>query len=220
MSGTWVDIKDAIRPAQPVAAPAVPRVRVGVEYWLLAAVVVLEVAINWHFASRAYFVTDDLVQFEAAQHHAFSLAYLLNPQLGTFSPGSTLATYLIQHYATFDFGLALGFLLALHTVGVVLVQRILRLCFGPAWWTYPLAFAYGISFLVLPSLQYFSAGILRVPVATMCLASIHAYLCWRRSGRTAWLAWSVACVAIALFFRFEGALIVLYLLLMRLLLLD
>jgi len=190
------------------------------EYSLVAVVVVLQAVINWHFASQSFFLADDFVQFEDALGRDFSLGYLLDPSLGQFSPGSRLVALVMQRYATLDFDVALGFLLGVHSVGVALVHRILRLCVGAVWWTFALAFAYGISIIFMPSLQWFSAGIGRFCVATLSLASIHAYLCWRRTGRPAWLAWSVVAVGLGLFFYFKAFLIPVYVVLIRVLLLD
>jgi len=217
MSGARVD-SEGMKPA--VTRLAIGHRDVAREYAALVAVVALQAVINWHFASQSFFNRDDLLQFQEAAGHGFSLGFLISPALGQFSPGSRLVSWLIQHHAPFDFGVGLGFLLAVHSVGVTLLQRILRTMAGPVWWTYPLTFAYGISLIFLSSLQWFTAGLGRFWVATLSIAAIHAYLCWRRTGRSGWLAWSVVAVGSALLFSFQGLLIPVWLVLIRLLLLD
>src|SRR5207247_2575710 len=120
------------------------------EYWLLGAVVVLQLWINWHFARQSGYQTDDIVLFEEAAGHGLSVGFLTTPAVGQFSPGGRLVTFLIQHYAPLNWSVGLGLLLALHSASVVLLHRIIRLFAGPAWWTFPLVFAYGVSLIFLP----------------------------------------------------------------------
>ena len=112
------------------------------------------------------------------------------------------------------------FLVACQATSAVLMQRILQLVFGRVWWTYALALAWAISVIYLPTLAFFSSGLLTIASITATLASIHGYLCWRATGRRAWLAWSLVAMCIGLAFYVKALLIPLYLLLMRVLLLD
>jgi hypothetical protein len=102
----------------------------------------------------------------------------------------------------------------------VLLQRIFTLVFGRAWWTYALALAWAISVVYLAPVEWFAGGLLSIPALTATLASIHGYLCWRASGRRAWLAWSLVAMGIGLGFYIKALLIPFYLILMRVLLRD
>jgi hypothetical protein len=190
------------------------------ELLLLAGVVVAQAILNWHFASRSFFVADDLVGFEDARSGSYSPDYLFAIHGGHLSPGRRAVTLFLQYHATLDYHAALGLLLAAHSIGVVLVQRILRLLFGVRWWTLAVAFAYGISIVIQPSLQWFSAGVLILPGATFGLAAIHGYLCWWRTGRRAWLVWSAVAVTGGLLFYIKTLLVPLYIVLIRVFLLD
>ena len=119
-----------------------------------------------------------------------------------------------------DFEIALAFLVACQATSAVLMQRILELVFGRAWWTYALALAWAISVIYLPTIAFFSSGLLTIASITATLASIHGYLCWRATGKRAWLIWSLVAMLIGLAFYIKALLIPVYLLLMRVLLLD
>src|SRR4051812_21895143 len=187
---------------------------------LLALVVLLQAALVWHFASRSYFFQDDFVSLFHARTADLTPGWLIGNQIGRFAPGQRLLTFTLWRVAGFDFTAALATLVAIQSIGVVLLQRILALLFGSRWWTFVIAFAYGTSVLLMPSLQWYSAGSHSLTEATLALASIHAYLCWWRGRRQAWLWWSVAAMVGALLFSEKGGLIPVWLVLMRVLLLD
>ena len=78
----------------------------------------------------------------------------------------------------------------------------------------------GLSLVYLPPFTWFAAGLHSIPAITATLASIHGYLCWRATSRRAWLVWSLGTMVVGLGFYIKALLIPLYLILMRLLLLD
>ena len=190
------------------------------EVLVLAAVVIGQAIINWHFASQSFFYADDFVAFQDALSGRYSPDFLFAIHGGHLSPGRRAVTLFLQYHATLDYEFALSLLLVAHSISVVLVQRILRLLFGARWWTLAVAFAYGISIVISPSLQWFSAGVLILPSTTFALAAIHAYLCWWRTGRRAWLVWSAVAVTGGLLFYIKALLVPLYLLLIRVFLLE
>jgi hypothetical protein len=190
------------------------------ELLVLAGVVIAQAILNWHFASRSFFVADDFVYFEDAMSGRYTPDFLFAIHGGHLSPGSRALALFLQYHATLDWDFTLGLFLAAHSISVVLVQRILRLVFGARWWTLAAAFAYGVSIVVQPSLQWFSAGVLILPSTTFGLAAIHAYLCWWRTGRRAWLVWSAVAVTGGLLFYIKALLVPVYLLLIRVFLLE
>lgn len=189
-------------------------------YLLLVGIVVVQAAITWHFASQSFFFGDDFVLFEEAASAPLTLGYLAGSALGQFSPGGRLYILLLQRHAPLDWNVALLSLMAANALAVALIQRILALVFGTRWWTYVVAFAYGVSMILLPSFEWFSAGLGRFALAAFTLASIHGWLCWRETGRWGWLAWSVAAMCLALSFYVKGLLIPVYLVLFRVLLIE
>jgi hypothetical protein len=205
-------------------APAETRARVldvgRRELFVLVGVLVVQWMVNWHFASRSWFVFDDFDAMYQAHIGGWGVDYLLRPVNDHISPGVRTVAQLLVPRAAFDWNVALGLVLACHSISVVLLQRILRLVFGARWWTLAIAFVYGISIVILPSLEWFSAGVLALPATTFSLAAIHAYLCWWRTGRRRWLAWSVIAVSGGLCFYVKVLLVPIYLVLLRVLLLE
>ncbi len=190
------------------------------EYGLLAVAVAVVGAVCWHFASSSYFVADDLPVFYDAQvGGGYNLGFLGSEVIVHFSPGLRLVSLVIQRHAAFDFDVALGFILACHLAGVALLDRILRFWVGPVW-SLALALAYGLSIIFTTALQWFSLGLQTLPPIAFSLAAIHAHLCWRRTRRPAWLAWSVVAMAGALAFYEKAVLVPVYLVLIVALLLE
>jgi hypothetical protein len=194
-----------------------PRSRDGT---LMTFVVLTQAALVWLFASRSYFFQDDFVNLFHASQARLTPAWLTGNQIGHFAPGQRLLTFTLWRAAGFDFSAALATLLAIQSIGVVLIQRNLALLFGSRGWTFAVAFAYGISVLLMPSFQWYSAGSLTLPEATLAVASIHAYLCWWRGRSRAWLWWSVTAMVGALLFSEKAVLVPVWLVLMRVLLLN
>ena len=187
---------------------------------LLAILVVVPVAFIWHFASPSYFFSDDLANLYRVHNNGAWLSYALEPTNGHLVPVHRLAYLAIDRFAPMNFDVALAGLLAFHAVSAVLLQRVLTLLFGRAWWTYLLALGWAISIAYLPAFAWFAGGLLSITAITATLASIHGYLCWRATGRRAWLIWSLVAMCIGLGFYEKALLVPLYLILMRVLLLD
>jgi hypothetical protein len=191
-----------------------------VERVLLAILIALPSAFMWNFASPSYFFWDDLAFLYWADISATSLSYAFEPSWGHLSPAYRLAYLALDRVAPMDFEVALALLLTFHAVSAVLVQRILTLLFGRRWWTYVLALIWAISVIYLPAFTWFAGGLHSIPAITATLASIHGYLCWRANGRRTWLVWSLMAMIIGLGFYIKVLLVPLYLVLMRVLLLD
>jgi hypothetical protein len=195
--------------------------RFGTGEWvMLVCIVVVPVALAWRFASHSYFFLDDLGHLYWAQHSQFSLSYAFDPAWEHLVPAYRLTYLALYKLAPMNWDAALAILVACHAISAVLFQRILTLLFGRAWWTYALVLAWAISVVYLPTFAWFSAGLHRIPAITATLASIHGYLCWRLTGRVPWLAWSLVAMIIGLGFHEKTVLVPLYLVLMRILLLD
>lgn len=200
---------------------AVYRRQGTVEWIFLAILVLLPVALIWRYASPSYFFEDDIPQFYVAHMNQAGLwSYAFAPMWGHLVPGYSLIYLLIDRVTPMNFEVALAIMVTCHAVSAVLLQRIFTLLFGRAWWTYALALAWAISIVYLPSFAWFSAGLHSIPAITAALASVHGYLCWWGTGRRGWLVWSLVAMVIGLAFYEKAWLIPLYLLAMRVLLLD
>jgi hypothetical protein len=190
-----------------------------VDALVLGGIVAFVVVFDYAYASRSYFFGDDFVVFWQGRLHGLTLDYLTSPATAHFAPGHRLLSYGLYRIAGLDFGAALVLLLAFHAVSVVLMQRILAGLFGRVWWTFALAFAFGLSVFYMSMLWWFSPGLLALPATAFSLACIHAYLWWWRTRRRVWVIWSVLALCGALLFYEKAVLVPVYLVLMQLLLL-
>jgi hypothetical protein len=190
------------------------------EWVLMAILVLVPVVLTWRFAHGSFFFGDDLFNLYQAHHARVGLEYAFGEAIGHLAPGYRLAYTASDRLFPFDFGIALGFLIACQVASAVLMQRIFTLVFGRAWWTYALALAWAISIVYLPAFDYFAAGILSITSIAATLASIHAYLCWRVTRKPAWLVWSLVAMVLGLLFYTKVLLVPVYLVLMRLMLLE
>jgi hypothetical protein len=195
----------------------------GREAVLLVLLIFVPAMLIWRFASDSFFIQDDIYNLFWAHDSRAGLSFLFDPIYapgGRIEPADRLSYLALDWLAPMNFHAALAYLVACQAVSAVLLQRILALLFGHVWWTYALAFAWVISVIYLGEFDYFAAGAHSIPSLTATLASIHGYLRWRAGGRRAWIVWSLAAMIIALTFYVKALLIPLYLLLMRILLLD
>jgi hypothetical protein len=186
---------------------------------LLAAIVVVVVVFDYAYASRSYFFGDDVVILWQSRTHGLSLDYLTSPAGLHLAPGHRLISWAQYRVAGVDFGAALAVLLAFHAASVVLLQRVLAVLFGRVWWTFALAFTFGLSVFFMAMFWWWSPGLFSVPATAFSLASIHAYLWWWRTRRKAWLIWSVVAMCGALLFYEKAVLVPAYLVLTQFLLL-
>lgn len=186
----------------------------------IALVVAVTTTVTGAIAGRSSWQSDDFLILQDAARGGYTYAFLVSQAIAHFSPGHRLVSLVLFREAPFDHDFALAFLLVVQACSVVLVQRIVRWFAGPVWWSYALALAYGLSPIVFQALEWFTAGLLVLPSAALWLASLHAYLNWRRTGRRAWLIWSVVAFAGSLAFYVKAVLVPVYLVLVRVLLLD
>lgn len=194
--------------------------RLGIFRAALVAVVAVPVLAVAHFTSTSYFFFDDYIYLRQAQRQGLSLGFLFQPLNPHLSPGHRLVNWLLQSVSPLDFGVAQGLLLACFAGSVVLVYRILvELCrpgFGPLL----LTLLYATSIVHVGVIQWWNGGLLTLPAALLSLGCILAYLRFYRTGSRLLLALSVAVFVIALFFYLKAVLVPLYLVLLRVLVLE
>jgi hypothetical protein len=191
-----------------------------IEWILLAILIAVPVTRMWQFASPSFFFSSDIAHFYWAHTGGVDWSYAFGSANGHLAPAYRLTYLALDRVAPMNYEVALGILVACHAVSAVLLQRILTLVFGRVWWTYALALAWALSVVYLPAFTWVAAGLHSIPAITATLASIHAYLCWRATGRRGWLVWSLASMVIGLGFYTKALLIPVYLILMRILVLD
>lgn len=190
------------------------------EWALLAVLVLVPAALAWRFGGPSFYFHDDWVLLFDAHHAELGLDYLTKSANGHLTPGMRSVYMAVDLISPANWELGMGFLIACHAASAVLLQRILQLVFGRTWWTYAVAFAWAVSVIYLVHMTFVASGLLSVPAITATLASIHGYLCFRSTKRTGWLVWSLAAMCLGLAFFIKALLIPVYILLMRVLLLE
>ena len=194
--------------------------RPGERLAILAGVVAVPVAGLAFFTSTSGFTWDDLKNFRQAQVEALSLDHLLSPTSGHFAPGHRLGDSVIQDLFPMNFGAAQVILLAGFAVSLLLFHRILVELVRPGLVPLLLTLLYGISLTHVGVLQWWASGLDRMPATVATFVSVLAYLRFYRTGSRWLLAVSVAALAVGLLFYVKPVFVPLYLVLLRVLVLD
>jgi len=186
----------------------------------LVVAVVVPVAAVAHFASSSGFVWDDFLNFRAAQTEGLSLDYLLGPTSAHLAPGHRLFDWLLERLAPMNFGLALAVELVLFAASLVVFHRLLVALFGAGPGPLVLTLLYGASTVHVQVIQWWASGLDRVPATLASFVSMLAYVRFYRTGRRRSLALSVGALMVALLFYVKPVFVPLYLVLLRVLVLD
>ena len=187
---------------------------------ILLAVVALPVAALAFFTSTSGFTWDDLKNFRQAQVEALTLDHLLDPTSGHFAPGHRLGDSLLQDAFPMSWTAAQVLLLGGFAVSLLLFHRILVEVVRPGLAPLLLTLLYGISLTHVGVLQWWASGLDRMPATVATFVSILAYLRFHRTGSRPLLAVSVGALAVALLFYVKPVFVPLYLVLIRVFLLD
>jgi hypothetical protein len=165
-------------------------------------------------------VWDDIKNLRQAQLSDLSLDYLLEPTSGHFAPGHRLGDWMVQRFFDFNFTAAQALMLIGFAACLLLFHRILAELFRPGPGPIVVTLLFGASVVNVGVLQWWASGLDRVPATFFSFLSILAYLRFYRSGRWRWVAVSAASLAVAFLFYVKPAFVPLYLVLIRLLLLE
>lgn len=209
--------------AATTSAVSVPRqtLRVSWATWApLAVLVGALVAWNAYFSLQSWFFYDDFIYFRQAQSSGLSFSYLTRELNVHFSPGYRFVAWLFQSLVPLNFDVAQALLLAGFAASVVVLYLILTELFEPHPVIWLLVVLYGTSLVNIDVLQWWSSSLQSVPTVLLSLLCILAYLRFYRTGSRQMLALSVAALTLGLAFYVKVVLVPLYLVGMRVLLLE
>jgi len=216
----------AAGPARPVERPGDRRwtapetKRWGTdELTVVGMAVALTVALA-HFTWSGFFVYDDYIYLGQAQREGLSLGFLGRPLNLHFSPGHRAADWALQRWFPLNFAVAQLLLLCLFAVSLILMHRILVELFGRGRGPLVLTLLYGTSIVHVGIVQWWASALQSLPSTVLSLGSILAYLCFRRTHRRSLLVASVVACVIGLAFYIKPLLVPVYLVLLRILVLD
>jgi hypothetical protein len=187
---------------------------------ILLGIVALSVAATAYFTSTSGFYGDDFVNFREIQvEDGLSFRYLLSPTSAHFAPAHKLGDWFLHTVAPMNFSVAQGILLLGFAASILVFHRVLRELFNPTP-ALVLTLVYGMSMVHVAVQQWWSSGMDRVPATLFTFLSILGYLRFHRSGSHRWLAVSVGAMSVGLLFYVKPIFVPLYLVLLRVLLLE
>lgn len=160
--------------------------------------------------TNSYFIADDYDHFiQAAQLPLLQM--ILTPIDVHYAPLHNLFSALIQYAAPLNFDLALLVLLSFHALSIGLLYKLLQaLSDSPV--NLLIVFLYGCNPFLLHPLIWWSSGIHRFPYICLSLASLYAYVHYRRSHRPLHLVCCYLAFFLAFGFYSKAILIPLYIL--------
>ncbi|MBW3641298.1 MAG: hypothetical protein KY447_00125 [Actinobacteria bacterium] len=188
----------------------------------LAGAAVALAAVAWvaFYTLTSFFFFDDYIYFREAQSQGLSIGFLLQPLNLHLAPGHRIADWALQTLAPLDFGVAQALLLACLGGSVLVVFRILTTLFEPGLGSLALTFLYGTSVVHVGVTQWWSAGLQSLPSGLLSLVCILTWLHFVRTGSRRAIAVSVLSLAAALLFYVKPVLVPLYLVLLRVLVVE
>jgi hypothetical protein len=187
---------------------------------LLIAIILLQLAVLYFLLRNSSWVYDDNFWLVRAGQEGFNWHWLNTPQYEHWDIGLNLLTSLEHLVFFFDYRWALVFLLALLGGSIYLFEGILSTFVKSRWVTVLFALWFGLNVLWVRPLQWWSAGVQYFPYTFFDLLCLYAFLRYHASGQRRWMGISAAALAAALLFYEKPAYMVIYLVLLRVLLME
>jgi hypothetical protein len=172
------------------------------------------------FVRMGGFLATDFISLAEAQREGLSIDYLLRPVFGHFVPGHRFVNWFVQAVSPLNFRLTSAVLLLCFAASLLVMHRLLAELFRPGPGPLLLTLFYGASIIQLGTAQWWAAGLSRLPAQVFMLLAILLHLRFRRTSRLRYLIWSVASVGIAILFSEDAFLLVVFLVAIRILILD
>jgi hypothetical protein len=187
---------------------------------LWAGCVAAQVAIAALLTSYTYFFVDDFLFLGQGRTQGFGLAYLREQLFEHFSPVTRVLNKLVLQFESGGFGFAHGVQLALYAAAIVAFALVARSILGRSWTAFALTVLFGQSVFLLRLLNWWTATANLLPATIFVLLSLAAYLRWHLHHDRRWLAASLLAYCGALLDYETAMLFPVYLLTIRLLILD
>lgn len=187
----------------------------------VTAAVLVPVVWVAHFAGMSGFTFDDFRNFRDAQLQGLTIRHLLDPVGGFyFSPGHRFVNWVMQAFFPMSFTAAQVFTVVTLGLSLYVFYKILVEVSGRWLGAQVLTMLYGLSVVQVAVSQWWTSS-LQVHPATLCsFLCILCYLRFFRTGRRALLVVSIMALVIGMLFHSKTAIVPLYLVLLRVLLLQ
>ena len=167
--------------------------------WGVLVVVVIFLWMTW-LVSRSFFFVDDFLDFATAKQMGLDWQYLSASLFGHFLIGFRLVDWLIEHFAPFHYGLLTGIELTFYGLGVILVDRLLRLLFGRSRSLSGLTVLYASSVILVPTMLWWSSFLETIPATIAALLSIYQFVRYVETKRLSHLVLLLTSYCLGLLF--------------------
>jgi hypothetical protein len=211
---------DAPAAPRPLAAPEAPAKRRDLPGSLVPAVLVAELAALYLIFRGGGWVFDDNLSIELARADRFTWGWLTSNLFGHFEIAHRAIFSLQADLMPIDYRWALLAMLALIGIAGYLLSLCVRLCTQNGWAALVVAAYFGVSVLLISPLQWWSSGLESFPTLVCDLLCLWAYLHYLSTPRPRWIALSAGALALGLLFYEKPAYMPLYLIFIRVLVLN
>jgi hypothetical protein len=187
---------------------------------LLSAIILLQLVVLYFLLRNSSWVYDDNFWLVRAGQDGFTWRWLNTPQFEHWDIGLNTVTSFEHLIFFFDYRWALVAILGLLGGSIYLFERILATIIRNRWITITFALWFGLNVLWIRPLQWWSAGVQYFPYTFFDLLCLYAFMRYQASGQRRWMGISAAALAAALLFYEKPAYMVIYLVLLRVLLME
>ncbi len=184
--------------------------------WLWGVSGLAQVGVVLLLTRFTFFYADDWLFMREAQTTPLSLSYLRENLFGHFSPISRFLDKLLVVLAPGQYALAHGIALATYAVLIIAFALVVRWILGNGWAAFTLTLVFGQSVFLVRLLTWWTATANLMPASAGMLLALAGYLRWTERRSAGWLLVSWAGLFIALIDYETAMLLPIYLLLIRL----
>jgi hypothetical protein len=187
---------------------------------LLLGAVAVPLIVTAYFNRKSGFTWDDIKNLRQAQVDGLSWRYLVAPTSGHWAPGHRFGDWVQQAFFGYNFAASQAMLLAGFAVTLLLFHRIVVELSRPGKGPILLTLLYGASYIHAGIIQWWAAGLDRVPATVFIFLSILAYLRFFKTHSWAWLAVSLLAIPLGFLFFIKAVFVPVYVVAIRVLLLE
>lgn len=187
---------------------------------LLLGAVAIPILVTAYFNRRSGFTWDDIKNLRQAQVDGLSWRYLAAPTSGHWAPGHRFGDWVQQAFFGYNFAASQAILLAGFAVTLLLFHRIVVELTRPGRGPILLTLLYGASYIHTGIIQWWAAGLDRVPATVFIFLAVLAYLRFFKTGSWKWLAISLLAIPAGFLFFIKAVFVPVYIVAIRVLLLE
>ncbi len=188
--------------------------------WLWGGLIAVQVVFAALLTSYTFFFFDDFLFLQQARTQGFGWGYLSESMFEHFSPIARLLNKIVVDIGPSGFGFAHALQLILYCCAALAMAFVVRTILGRTWTALALTILFGQSVFLMRLLTWWTATGNLLPATVFVLLAIGCYVRWWDSRQRWWLVGSIASFVGGLLDYETAMLFPLFLLLIRLLVLE